>query len=84
MDEQSACADSLSTEATSRHGIREGEWHDPAEAAGSKARALKLCESAVNEAGESEPEETKEPAAFLHQAREGRETVTSAQHFLQT
>lgn len=48
---------------------------------GSKARAL---QSAVSEAGESQPEETKEEVVFLHQPREDREITISAEHFLWT
>lgn len=38
----------------------------------------------MNEAGESQLEETKEEVAFLHQARQDRGITASTEHFLGT
>lgn len=52
--------DSLRTDATSWHCIREGDCDDPAEASSSKARAQTRCKSAVSGAVESQSEWTEE------------------------
>lgn len=76
--------DSLSTEAASGTASGGAKCNDPEEASSSQARAQRWHKSAVNEAGESQVEESKEDVVFLHQPRQDRGITTSAEHFLWT